>query len=177
LSFSAKGFLAQCCSGVLPVGDLNDGIGDAVDVAGVVCTTCTELAACRKAEEIMDQLGRFTFSPIAFGFLRIGHASVWIGQWIERSDRALIEGALDISEALRPGREWPMVEVIGVIVGIVEEGFGSGVEDVEGVVDACDDGALTGADVHLAALTVQKGFMGLGVAVPVVSATSWACLS
>jgi hypothetical protein len=49
-------------------GDLDGGVGYAVQIALVVLASGSEFAACRNTEEVVDQRGGFSFGVVAFSF-------------------------------------------------------------------------------------------------------------
>ncbi len=48
-------------------------VGQPVKVAGVVCTTGTQLTAHPEPKQVRQNARQLKFSPVAFGFLRVAH--------------------------------------------------------------------------------------------------------
>ena len=67
--------LAYGAADVGEVLDLDDGVGHADDVAGVIGSSRAESTTGRPAGEVVDQVGGFPFSFGALVLLRVAHAS------------------------------------------------------------------------------------------------------
>ena len=65
LLFGALRLFADRPGRILPVGDLEDEIAEAIEVAGVIKAAGTELAADRQTQQQGEQLGGLTLGAVA----------------------------------------------------------------------------------------------------------------
>ena len=68
----------DCSENVAVVFGLGGAVRQPVKVAGVVCSSGTQLTAHPKPKQIGQDARQLKFSPVAFLFLRVGHIGTFV---------------------------------------------------------------------------------------------------